>query len=140
MNRFRRARYMASRMLESDKARFLIAGVSTTCLSYLTYLALLFGGMKPEPSYIVSYLVGYVWSYLVNSRWVFRAPLSWASFLRYPLVYLVQAIAAFVLFKLLIDATGVPVTLAPLIVVVLTVPLTYLASRVMIRGTLKKGP
>lgn len=122
-----------SSLLGNDKARFLVAGTSTTALSYAIYLVLLYGGLRPETAYVISYLTGYVWSYFVTSTWVFRAPLSWASFMRYPLVYLLQAVTAFLLFKLLVRWAGIPAALAPLVVILLTVPLTYLTSRAIIQ-------
>ena len=119
--------------LGNEKIRFLLAGASTTLASYALYLLLLATAMRADAAYAISYVAGYVWSYLVNSRWVFRAPMGWRSFLRYPLVYLAQAAAAFLLFKFLVDFAGIPAAWAPLVIVALTVPLTYVISRAVIR-------
>ncbi len=130
-------RRLLSDALGKEKIRFLVVGASTTLASYALYLLLLATTMRADIAYAISYVAGYVWSYLANSRWVFHAPPSWRSFMRYPLVYLAQAAAAFLLFKVLVDMAGVPVAWAPLAIIVATVPLTYLVSRAVIR---RKAP
>lgn len=120
------------RWLGGDKLRFVLAGGSTTAVSYALYLLLLALDLPPTPAYVIAYIAGIGWSYAVNALWVFRAPMHWRSFFRYPLVYLVQAVASVALFKLLIGPLAVAPWLAPLVVVVATIPLTYVLSRAII--------
>lgn len=125
-------RKVLSDALGNEKIRFLVVGASTTLASYALYL-LLTTAMRADIAYAISYVAGYIWSYLANSHWVFHTAPSWQSFMRYPLVYLTQAAAAFLMFKVLVDRIGVPAEWAPLVIIVATVPLTYLISRAVIR-------
>lgn len=112
----------------AEKWRFLFAGGSTTGVSYAVYLGLLALGLHAMPSYVASYIVGIVWSYLVNVIWVFQSRPGWRSLFRYPLVYLMQAVASFLLFPLLLKL-GVARWAAPLLVTLLLLPATFLLSR-----------
>lgn len=122
------------RMLPSaEKLRFLVAGGSTTAASYALYLGLLALDVPPMPAYVVSYVTGIVWSYAVNVLWVFRARVHWRSFVRYPLVYALQAASSFMLFPLLVKL-GFAAWAAPLGVTAIMLPATYLLSRRIVRN------
>ncbi|ODU51837.1 MAG: hypothetical protein ABS98_05770 [Lysobacteraceae bacterium SCN 69-48] len=116
----------------AEKLRFLLAGGSTTAASYALYLGLLALDVTPMPAYVASYLAGIVWSYAVNVLWVFRSRPRWRSFIRYPLVYLLQAIASFALFPLLLQL-GAARWAAPLLVTGIMLPATFLLSRAIVR-------
>ena len=124
-------RALASR----DKFRFLVAGVSTTAFSYLLYVVFLLAAMAPKPAYALAYALGIAWSYSINSVWVFRQSWSWKGLLSFPLVYLVQAAVSFFIFVALLDKLHVPRLVAPLLTIVLLLPLTYVLSRALIRKT-----
>lgn len=113
--------------------RFLIGGVLNTVIGYGGYLLLLHW-LRYEAAYTVSYIVSVAVSYLFSALVVFRQPLSARAALRYPLVYLVQFLLGLVLLKLLVEALHVSTWLAPLLVSVLTIPVTFLLSRVIVRA------
>lgn len=113
--------------------RFLIGGVLNTVVGYGGYLLLLHW-IRYEVAYTVSYIVSVTVSYLFSALVVFRQPLSARAALRYPLVYLVQFLLGLVLLKLLIEALHVSAWLAPLLVSVLTIPATFLLSRIIVRA------
>ena len=112
----------------SEIARFLIGGASTTVASYIVYLLLL-----PHLAYLVAYGIAYAtgiaWSYLASTLFVFRRRPSIGRALAFPLTYVVQYLAGSVLLVLLVDTLGVRKTFAPLVVVIATLPMTYLLSR-----------
>ena len=112
----------------AEKLRFLLAGGSTTAVSYAVYLGLLALGVHAMTSYVASYFVGIIWSYLVNVMWVFQSRPGWRSVFRYPLVYILQAVASFLLFPLLLKL-GVARWLAPLLVTIMLLPVTFVLSR-----------
>lgn len=116
----------------AEKLRFLVAGGSTTAVSYAVYLGLLAMGVPAMPSYVASYFTGIVWAYLVNVIWVFNARPGWRSLFRYPLVYVMQAVASFLLFPLLLEL-GVARWAAPLVVTLLLLPATFVLSRAIAR-------
>jgi putative flippase GtrA len=121
-------------VIGSDKLRFLIAGASTTAFSYLLYAAML-PWVAPKIAYAVSYVVGIVWSYTVNSVWVFGGRWTWKGLASYPLVYLVQALLSFFLFSFLLQHAQVHPLVAPLVTLVLMLPVTYLLGRAIVRRT-----
>ena len=125
-------RSRAASLVDNDKLRFLIAGGSTTAASYALYLGLLALDLRAMPAYVVSYLAGIAWSYAINVLWVFRSRPHWRSFVRYPLVYVMQAAASILLFPLLLEL-GVARWAAPLVVTVVMLPATYLISRAIVR-------
>lgn len=119
-------------LLAPEKLRFLVAGGSTTAASYALYLGLLALDVQAMTAYVASYVAGIVWSYAVNVLWVFRSRPHWRSFIRYPLVYVLQAIASFVLFPLLLQL-GVVRWAAPLLITIIMLPATFLLSRAIVR-------
>ena len=58
--------------------------------------------------------------------------MRWRSALYYPLVYLLQFLISFVLLKVLIDLLHAPVWFSPLLVLVITIPATFVLSRFII--------
>lgn len=115
-----------------EVARFLLAGLATTIFSYGIYLALLL--VLPYLSaYVISYAAGIVFSYFINAYFVFKQRFNWHTFFRFPLVYVVQLGISLLILRVAIHRFAVPETLAPLIVIVITVPITYLMSRFILK-------
>ncbi|HEY6943234.1 GtrA family protein [Dokdonella sp.] len=115
--------------------RFLAGGASTTAVSYAVYLGLL-ARMPYVAAYSIAYAVGIAWSYFANTWFVFRERASIGRALAFPLVYLVQYLVGSLLLFVLVDGLHVPAAFGPLVVVVLTLPLTYLLSRrIIVRGS-----
>lgn len=109
-------------------ARFLVVGVANTLLGYVLYLAAN-RFMDYRWAYTFSYVVGIGISYLLNSWVVFREPLSLAKLLKFPVVYLAQYVVGLGVVWLFVSRLGLPESLAPLVVLPITVPLTYVLSR-----------
>jgi phosphoglycerol transferase len=108
--------------------RFLLGGASTTLVSYAAYLVLL-AFLPYLAAYWVAYAIGVAWSYFANTLFVFRQRPSLARALAFPLVYAIQLAAGSLLMVVFVRHFGLPAKVAPLLVVVLTLPLTYVASR-----------
>lgn len=122
-------------------ARFLIGGMSTTLVSYLVYLfALRFSTYLV--AYSLAYAVGIAWAYFVNTLFVFQRTFSLASATAFPIVYLIQYVIGSLLMYAIVDVIRLPEFVAPLLVVVLTLPLTYALSKWIIAGPRSnpKGP
>jgi putative flippase GtrA len=113
--------------------RFLLVGALNTLVGYGTYLALL-RWMHYELAYAIAYVVGIVVSYVCNALFVFREPMRARSAIYFPLVYLVQFVCGLIFLKALIGLLHVPVWLAPALVILLTLPITYLLSRFIVRA------
>jgi putative flippase GtrA len=65
---------------------------------------------------------------------VFQQPLRARSALFYPLVYLVQFLLGFILLRVLVEILHMPIWVAPLLVSILTIPVTFLMSRGIVRA------
>jgi putative flippase GtrA len=118
----------------SEKVRFVVAGITTTIFSYLLYLLLLLW-LRPVPAYVVAYVAGIGWGYSVNSVWVFRRGWTWAGLVSYPLVYLIQAIVSFAVFSVLLDTLYFPPVVAPLILIVIMLPINYVLGKWIVYHT-----
>lgn len=120
--------------LGGEVFRYLLGALVNVVVGYGSYLILLhwFGY---EVSYAAAYILGIAVSYVFNALYVFRQPLRLRSALSYPLVYLMQFLLGLVLLKILIAGLHVPTKLAPLVVAMLTIPATFLASRIIMRAS-----
>jgi len=115
----------------SEIARFLISGGINTLVTYSIYL-LLNQWTSYIIAYSIAYIIGIVVSYLVNAGWVFKKTFNLKSFIFYPLVYLSQYILGITLLYLLVNFVNIHQSLAPLIVVSATLPVTFLMSKAIL--------
>lgn len=113
-------------------ARFLLAGTATTVFSYAVYLVLLIV-LPYMIAYVISYAAGIVFSYFINTYFVFRQQFSWKSLFQFPLVYIAQLIINLFVLWLAVDRFDMKRELAPLIAIVISIPVTYLMSRAIIK-------
>lgn len=122
-----------------DKLRFLVAGSSTTLATYILYWLLLLL-MAPRIAYAIAYASGIVLSYTINSLWVFRRSWNHVGLVSYALGYGVQALLSYGIFLALLAWTPVPAWLAPVLVTLLLLPLTFLMSRELIHRSSPTPP
>lgn len=119
--------------------RFLVAGGMNTALTYAAYLVLLLW-MKPIFAFAIVYVLGVLFSYAINARWVFGGQWTLRGLASFPVVHVVQALVVFGLFDLLTRQLQIPATYAPLLVIAITIPLTFLlARRVVIKTSRSSG-
>jgi len=109
-------------------ARFVVVGALNSGLSYLAYLALL-KWVSYRWAYSLAYVAGIFLSFFLNSRRVFRVRLRWRNLLRYPVVYVVQYLLGYVVLYAAVDLAGIDSRLAPVVVLAVTVPVTFVLSR-----------
>ena len=112
--------------------RFLIVGGSNTLLGYALYFLFLYF-MPYLFAYTLSYCIGIVFSYVMNSRFVFRQPMSLARFLQFPVVYVIQYGLGVAILWLLVGQMSVSPELAMLGVVAATIPVTFITSRFILK-------
>lgn len=118
--------------LAGEVARFILGGILNSAVGYGSYLILLHW-LRYEISFTISYIIGIVVSYIFNATCVFRQPMGWRSAIRYPIVYLIQYMLGLILLKTLVEGMHIPAKLAPLIVTILTIPATFVTSRIILR-------
>lgn len=114
--------------------RFFGGGMINTGMTYSLYYALqlLF---HYQTAYALSYLAGIVFSYWFNSVIVFKTKLNWKNLFSYPLVYVVQYCVSALLLGEFIEQLNISPKFAPLIVLVITIPLTFFMSRWILRSS-----
>lgn len=107
---------------------FLLGGGVNTAFTYAIYLALNMV-LAYQLAYFLAYTLGVVFAYWFNAVVVFRVPLSWKGFFSYPIVYIVQYAASAFLLGGLVEIAGIMEALAPLVVAIAMVPVTYVISK-----------
>ncbi|MBI4807442.1 MAG: GtrA family protein [Nitrosomonadales bacterium] len=120
------------RGFHSEFFRFLLVGGSNTLLGYALYYLLL-DFIPYLYAYTLSYCIGIVFSYVMNSRFVFRQPMSLARFLQFPVVYVIQYGLGVAILWLLVGRMSISPELAMLGVVAATIPVTFLTSRFILK-------
>lgn len=117
--------------------RFILSGGLNTAITYGIYLLLL-QQTSYQISYTIAYVSGIAISYLLNRVFVFREHRGLRSLLLFPLVYVTQYGFGMLILWLWIDMAGLNDKIAPLVVVAMTLPLTYVLSRFVFLGRKKK--
>lgn len=114
--------------MRNEFIRFLLVGAANTLFSYLLFLLLLVY-MNYLPAYSIAYCAGILFSYFLNVRFVFRQQVSLASFLKFPIVYVIQYALGAMMLWLLVGKAEISPALAMIGVILVTIPVTFMASR-----------
>ncbi len=120
-------------LLSVEAVRFVVAGAANTIASWLIYVGFLWV-MSYVWAYSLSYVIGIALAYWVNSKFVFRAAMSWKKAFQFPSVYLVQYVIGLGVVYACVEWLGIGEAIAPIAGLVLTLPLSFLMSRWIIRG------
>ncbi len=107
--------------------RFLFSGGLNTILTYLLYLLLLHF-FSYKISYTLCFLTGIVIAYFLNRIFVFRSSAGWRTVALLPLVYLIQYLAGLGIILLWVEVLNWSVFFAPLVAVIITIPVTFMLS------------
>lgn len=110
----------------------MVSGGLNTAVTYLLYLSLL-PFLSYRISYTISYAVGIFFSYALNRTYVFRSHRGIFSVILLPMVYVVQYVLSIVLLWLLVIKAKVPAAVAPLVIVAITIPMTFWLTRIVFR-------
>ena len=113
--------------------RFLIGGASNTVITYIIYLILL-QFISYKLSYSITYILGIALGYLINAIWVFQRKPSKKTALIYPFIYIFQYLLGIGLLIALVERLSIDQRLAPVIVILITLPLMFLMTRVLFRS------
>jgi putative flippase GtrA len=113
--------------------RFVFAGGLNTVFTYALYLLLLL--VTPYTvAYAVSYFAGIPLGYVLNARFVFHQPLRWRTAFQFPLVYVVQFSLGMLFTIVFVDGLGIDASIAAALGTLVTVPVTFLLTRFIIKG------
>ena len=111
--------------------RFLASGLINTGVTYAIYLALL-SKAGYAIAYTVAYLIGIALSYLLSTRFVFRVNHSARRAVIFPVVYLIQYLFGLTVLHASVAWLGIPEAFAALVSTVLSIPLTFVLSRLVL--------
>ncbi|MDO8811656.1 MAG: GtrA family protein [Gallionella sp.] len=125
-------RRFVKKSAHSEFFRFLLVGISNTSVAYVVFLLLL-PFMTYIYAYTLSYCVAVVNSYFMNVFFVFRKKISLHSFLKFPLVYVAQYFLGASILWALVGQLGLPPAWAMAVVIIVTVPVTFLSSRFVLK-------
>jgi putative flippase GtrA len=119
--------------LAGEFLRFVVVRGICAVFSYGCYLLLLI--YTPYwLAYTLSFVAGLILAYVVNSKFVFRAPMRKRAAMRFPLVYIFQFFASLVVLKVAVDSLGIPASFALAVSIGVTIPFTFIFSRWIIRA------
>lgn len=107
--------------------RFLLVGASNTLLSWLLFVAFV-RFMPYAAAYTLAYGLSIISSYFFNVRFVFKVRVSLASFLKFPLVYIVQYSLGMLLMWLIAGYMKVQAELAMATAMAISIPVTFIVS------------
>nr|WP_225927323.1 GtrA family protein [Pseudomonas ekonensis] len=118
---------------------FLIGGGLNTGLTYGLYL-LLSVWIDYQIAYAIAYAAGIVFAYFFNAKVVFKVQQSWSGMLVYPTIYLVQYLLGALLLNLLVEHLHLHKAIAPILVIALLLPCSYLLNKFVLKATHKTTP
>lgn len=121
------------RSTKREFASFVFWGAVNSLTSYLIY-AVLLRVLPYLAAYSIAYFTGILLSYFLNSRFVFRQELQLRKALKYPLVYVVQYVLGAASLYFLVHFLNLNKLLAPLVVMAMLVPITFLLSRKIVKA------
>lgn len=119
-------------MILHEGARFLLAGALNTLATYAVYLLLL-SVLGYTLAYSVAFIIGILIAYAMNSRYVFRVATSLRTFALFPLVYGAQYLVGVAALRIAVIEFGVPQKYALVASIAVTVPMTFLLSRLLLK-------
>lgn len=111
---------------------FLLAGASNTALSYLLYLFLL-SFFAYEIAYSFSFVAGIFYSSIVNLKFTFKTTVNVRRIVLSLFVYLLVYLLGLNLLVFFVTFLGIPKAFGPLLVLIVTVPLTFFLLRPIAR-------
>ena len=107
---------------------FAVTGVLSTLLMFTLYVGL-YQLIHYQYAYLIAYCASVVALYFMNMV-VFKRSLSLQTALKFPLIYLLQYGVGAVFLELMVRF-GFSVTFAPLMVIILLLPITFLLNRIV---------
>ena len=108
---------------------FVIAGLLSTLIMFCLYVVLhLF--INYQYAYLIAYSISVIALYFMNIL-VFKGIMSVKTFLEFPLIYLLQYLVGAASLEFIVRL-GFSITFAPLLVVIVMLPITFLLNRMVL--------
>ena len=113
--------------------KFVIVGIINTTVTYVIYL-LIISYINYNIAYSLAYIIGILLSYFLNAKHVFNKKINIRSFLKFPLVYLIQYLLNIILMNFFIIYLNVHINIAPALIIIISVPITFFLSRLVFKS------
>jgi len=105
---------------------FALSGTVSTILMFGIYVVLN-NFINYQLSYLISYVIAVIALYFMNTI-VFKSSISINTFLAFPIIYLLQYLIGAALLEIIVRL-GFSVTFAPILAVILLLPLTFFLNK-----------
>jgi putative flippase GtrA len=125
-----------SELIEIKFFRFLLTGGLNTGITYALYLVLL-SVLSYTWAYSISYVCGIIFAFIMSRFFVFKEHQGIKSILFFPLVYVAQYALGILVVWFWVKQLSLPEYLAPLAAIILSLPLTYVLTKLVF---IKSGP
>lgn len=114
---------------------FAVTGILSSLIMFGIYVSL-YKFINYQYAYLIAYVVSIIALYFMNAR-VFKRQISLRTLLEFPLIYLFQYLIGAASLGLIVRL-GFSITFAPLLVVIVLLPVTYLLNRIVFHQNPKK--
>jgi len=119
---------LVSNVTKRQMIGFVVTGTLSTLIMFLLYICL-YKLINYQYAYLISYSISVIALYFMNS-FVFKRPILLKTFLEFPIIYLLQYLVGAASLGLIVHI-GFSVTFAPLLVVIILLPITFLLNRLV---------
>lgn len=119
--------------------RYVVAGAINTAVTYVLLVALM-RVVEYRLAYSIAYVAGIATGCWLQCRFVFRVPLDWRNAIRFPAVYAIQYLMGLLLLWVLVAAAGMRREWAALVVIMVNVPVGFLAMRFLLQPRARSKP
>lgn len=115
----------------SQLSRFLVVGFANTVLGYAVIFGCMYlGGLTPESSNVVGYLVGLLVSYFLNRHFTFRSvQRRGTEFVRFVVVFITAYTANLIVLVVFVRALGTHAAVSQVIAGVIYIGVAYLLNK-----------
>lgn len=107
---------------------FAVTGLLSTLIMFGLYVSL-YKLINYQYAYLIAYSISVIALYFMNT-FVFKRPISLQTFFKFPLIYLLQYLVGAASLEFIVWL-GFSVTFAPLLVVIVLLPVTFLLNRIV---------
>ncbi|HLR14763.1 MAG TPA: GtrA family protein [Bacillota bacterium] len=110
--------------------RFIIVGCINTLVYYTMYLVILYGlSIHYVIAHGIGFVISLVVSFFLNVYFTYKVKPTWKKFLTFPLTQVVNVSTSTLFLLVFVEWFHMSSTIAPLIAVFFTVPITYIVTK-----------
>lgn len=116
---------------QADKKQmlgFAITGILSTLIMFGLYV-ILYKVIHYQYAYLIAYIISVIALYFMN-MFVFKGSLSLETILEFPLIYLLQYVLGAISLEFIVWL-GFSVTYAPLVIIIILLPVTFILNRIV---------